>query len=168
MNLLQNFVWQAQYNQTMNRQFFAACDPISDADRKRDLGAFFKSIHGTLNHILLADKVWMGRIQNQPFAVKSLDQILHDDFDDLRTERERTDQRILDFVASLSEADLSSTIRYTSIAKQIENALALDQILTHLFLHQTHHRGQVTTLIGQLGYDFGDTDILWSNPFYTD
>ena len=165
MNLLQNLVWQAQYNQTMNRQFFAACEPINDADRKRDLGAFFKSIHGTLNHILLADKVWMGRIQNQPFAVKSLDQILHDDFDDLRAERERTDQRILAFVESLSETDLSSTIRYTSIAKKTENAFRLDQILTHLFLHQTHHRGQVTTLIGQLGYDFGDTDILWSNPF---
>lgn len=168
MNLLQNLIWQAQYNQTMNRQFFTACEPISDIDRKRDLGAFFKSIHGTLNHILLADKVWMGRIQNQPFAVKSLDQILHDDFDELRAERERTDQRILDFVESLNEVDLDQTIRYSSIAKQIKNALALDQILTHLFLHQTHHRGQVSTLIGQLGYDFGDTDILWSNSFHTD
>lgn len=111
MNLLRNLMWQAQYNQTMNRQFYAACEPISDADRKRDLGAFFKSVHGTLNHILLGDKVWLGRIQSQPFAVKSL-----------------------------------------------------DQILAHLFLHQTHHRGQLSTLIGQLGYDFGDTDILWSNP----
>ncbi len=69
----------------------------------------------------------------------------------MRVERERTDQRILAFFESLSEADLSGTIRYTSIANKTENAFRLDQILMHLFLHQTHHRGQVTTLIGQLG-----------------
>lgn len=164
MNLLRNLMWQAQYNQTMNRQFYAACEPISDADRKRDLGAFFKSVHGTLNHILLGDKVWLGRIQSQPFAVKSLGQILYEDFAELRAERERVDRRILDLLTGLNDTDLDQVIRYRSIANQTENALALNQILTHLFLHQTHHRGQLSTLIGQLGYDFGDTDILCSNP----
>lgn len=161
MTQVENFQWQAHYNQAMNLQFYAACATLSDEERKRDMKAFFESIHGTLNHLLLTDKVWLGRIENQPFSVSSLREILYEDFDELRAERERTDERIMTLVGKLNESDLNRVISYHSIMTNSAQAFSLGRVFTHLFLHQTHHRGQVSTLIGQLGYDFGETDILW-------
>jgi uncharacterized damage-inducible protein DinB len=74
----------AAYNAWMNDKLYSACATLPDEERKRDRGAFFHSIHGTLNHILLADSVWMGRFEGQPFVFKSLDQELHSSFDELR------------------------------------------------------------------------------------
>jgi len=61
----------ARYNSWMNTRLYDCCAAIPDAERKRDVGAFFKSIHGTLNHLLLGDRVWMGRFTGKPFVVKS-------------------------------------------------------------------------------------------------
>ncbi|BBN59483.1 DinB family protein [Hydrogenovibrio marinus] len=161
MTQVENFQWQAHYNQAMNRQFYATCAAMSDEARKRDMKAFFESIHGTLNHLLLTDKVWLGRIESQPFSASSLREILYEDFDELRAERERTDERIMMVVGNLNEQELTRVISYHSIMTNSPQAFSLGRVFTHLFLHQTHHRGQVSTLIGQLGYDFGETDILW-------
>ena len=80
----------AQYNAWMNDKLYAACAALSDDERKRDRGAFFGSIHATLNHLLVADSIWMGRFEGQPFAFKGLDQELHASFDELRTHRVET------------------------------------------------------------------------------
>ena len=91
----------AAYNRWMNERLYAVCAEIPDAERKRDRGAFFKSIHGTLNHILVGDKLWLGRFLDEPFPVESLDQELYADFDALRAERERTDAVVIEFVGDL-------------------------------------------------------------------
>lgn len=151
----------SDYNRAMNRQLYEVCATIPDELRKEDRGAFFKSIHGTLNHLLLADKVWLGRFQNQPFAITSLDQELYGDFGELRGERERTDERIMEWAETLDDARLSAPLTFkTATAGAREFTLPLWFIVAHMFNHQTHHRGQLTTLLEQCGYDSGPTDLL--------
>ncbi len=150
---------QARYNQWMNVRLFALAETIGDDARKRDLGAFFRSIHGTFNHILLADRVWLGRFgAAEAVSVRSLAEELYVDFDELRRERKKTDDTILTFVKELDTAKLDAPLRYTRSGGTIEHPLWW--AVSHFFNHQTHHRGQITTLFKQLGHDPGVTDMI--------
>jgi uncharacterized damage-inducible protein DinB len=151
----------ARYNRWMNAKLCDCAARLSDAQRKEDRGAFFKSIHGTLNHLLLADNVWMSRFEGKPFAAKSLDQELHADFSELRRAREALDQRILDWARGLTEEDLAGELHYTSIVNPAPRRIPMSLAVLHFFNHQTHHRGQLTTLLFQCGIDPGVTDVMW-------
>lgn len=150
----------ATYNQWMNQKLYALCAGLTDEQRKADQKAFFKSIHGTLNHILLADKVWLGRFTGHPFLVKSLDQILYENFSELRHEREQTDTRILHWARELTAGQLENDLVFHSITKKGRRRCKLWMAATHYFNHQTHHRGQLTTLLSQNGIDPGVTDLI--------
>jgi uncharacterized damage-inducible protein DinB len=159
MPAIDNYRMMAGYNRWMNRKVYAAAGRLDDTERKRDRGAFFKSIHGTLNHILVADCLWMGRFQNLPFAWQGHAHELFGDFAQLAQARETMDQRIVDFVDRLEPAWITAPFEYakTSGARvQVDGFSAL----THFFNHQTHHRGQATTLLMQAGIDPGETDIV--------
>jgi uncharacterized damage-inducible protein DinB len=151
----------ARYNQWMNRALYDCSARLSDDQRKEDVGAFFKSIHGTLNHLLVGDSVWMGRFQGPVFVPASLAQELHADFGDLRRAREAMDERIVDWVANLSDAVLASELQYTSIVNPQPRRMPMGLAVAHFFNHQTHHRGQLTTLLMQRGIDPGVTDLMW-------
>ncbi len=151
----------AEYNCWMNQKIYHVCASIPDEQRKQNMGAFFKSIHGTLNHLLYGDKAWMGRFTNQPFSGTSLSQELYVDFEELRAQREKTDQQILEWSKDLDPDWLSQPFAYTSHSDGKQRVMPGWILVTHLFNHQTHHRGQVTTLIKQLGYEPGVTDIPW-------
>lgn len=151
----------AEYNLWMNQKIYAICTDIPDEKRKEDLGAFFKSIHGTLNHLLYGDKAWMGRFTNQQFTITAIAQELYSDFDALKAEREKTDQKILEWSRHLEPQWLSQPFEYASNVDGKHRILPTWMLVTHMFNHQTHHRGQVTTLIKQQGYDPGTTDIPW-------
>ncbi len=161
MSALDTFRAMAQYNRWMNERLYAVCADIPDAERRRDRGAFFKSIHGTLNHLLLGDRLWLGRFLDRPFQVDSLDQELYADFDELRAERARTDEEILDFSTALDEQALARDFCFTTIVNPGEHVFPLRHVLLHFFNHQTHHRGQLTTLIKQAGHEPGVTDLMW-------
>ena len=88
-----------RYNRWINDRLYECCGRLSEGERKRDAGAFFKSIHGTLNHLLLGDRIWLGRFTGKPFEVKSLDQELYSDFAHLRSERAATDVAISEWIA---------------------------------------------------------------------
>ena len=151
----------AAYNAWMNDKLYAACASLSDEERKHDRGAFFRSIHGTLNHLLLADSIWMGRFEGKPFAFKSLDQELYASFDDLRTARKEMDARIERWAAGLTEAALGAKLEYTSVVTKRTHAPMLWKVVAHFFNHQAHHRGQLTALLSQAGVDYGATDLLF-------
>ncbi|HEU4751632.1 MAG TPA: DinB family protein, partial [Armatimonadota bacterium] len=131
-----------------------------DATRKEDRRAPFRSVHGTLNHLLLADRIWMGRFTGVPFTVRALDQELFAEFEELRRERTATDERIAEWAASLTDEALAVELSFTSIARPQPWTLPLWFAVHHFFNHQTHHRGQLTTLLEQLGCDYGVTDLL--------
>ena len=151
----------ARYNRWMNGKLYTLCAGLPDAERKQDRHAFFRSIHGTLNHLLLGDRIWLGRFLGQPFQVQSLAQGLYSDFDELRDERTRTDDEIDAFVAGLTPEKLGATLVYRTLVDPQERSAPLWVLTTHFFNHQTHHRGQLTTLLSQCGVDPGITDLIW-------
>lgn len=155
----------ARYNRWMNDKLYALAANLDDEARKRDCGAFFKSIHGTFNHLLLADRVWLGRfkgIQNpEGFmgpGIRTLDQELFADFDELRRERAVTDDELATWVAGLTSERLAAPISFMRRGKPHESPLWWS--VAHVFNHQTHHRGQITTLFAQQGHDPGVTDLF--------
>jgi len=150
----------AAYNQWMNERLYAMCAGLSDAERRQDRGAFFKSIHGTLNHLLLADSVWMGRFLGQPFTVTGLDQELYHDFAELARARHGMDAAIVRWAGSLTESVLAGELAYASIVNPRPRKYEYWLAATHFFNHQTHHRGQLTTLLSQCGLDVGVTDLI--------
>ena len=161
MSTLSYFRVMARYNRWMNDKLYAVCAGLGDEERKRDRGAFFRSIHGTFNHLLLADRLWLGRFLGRPYAVGSLGEELYADFDELREERAGTDAEILAYTEGLDEAALASDLRFTSVVEPQERVIRLEHALMHFFNHQTHHRGQATTLIQQAHAQPGITDLMW-------
>jgi uncharacterized damage-inducible protein DinB len=151
----------AAYNRWMNDKLYSVCAELTDEERKLDRKAFFGSIHRTLNHLLLADRVWLGRFIGQPFKVLGFDQELCADFADLRAERSATDQDIEGWTQALTDAELGRRFQYTSMLNPAPRAYDLWVCVTHFFNHQTHHRGQVTALLSQCGKDYGVTDLIW-------
>lgn len=149
----------AAYNQWMNNSLYEVSASLTDAQRKEDLGAFFKSIHGTLNHILVADKIWMGRFVADPFVIPALDYQLSDDFDSMREMRVAEDERIIAWVAGLQVSDVSGDLYFKPMTNPQPRTIPMWLALTHFFNHQTHHRGQLTTLLSQKGMDPGVTDL---------
>jgi uncharacterized damage-inducible protein DinB len=157
--LLEHYREMARYNRWMNGRLYELAAGLSDEQRKRPLGAFFGSLHGTFNHLLLTDRIWLARFGacERP-AFRALSDELFGDFAELRRERAATDETLSAFVAGLAPADLARPIRYTATSGAREHALWL--ALSHLFNHQSHHRGQATTLFMQLGRDPGLTDLI--------
>ena len=148
----------ARHNRWMNERMYAAASTMTDEERKRDRGAFFGSLHRTLNHILWGDRVWLGRFVGAPFEVAPYGADMHADFADLSRERETADVQILDWAGKLAPAWLESTLAYRrsdGSKREIPAWIAA----THLFQHAVHHRGQATTLLMQAGHDIGPTDL---------
>jgi len=149
----------AQYNAWMNQNIYNGCAQIPDEQRKSDRGAFFKSIHGTLNHLLVGDMMWMARFLSKPIPGLSLNAIIHDNFDDLWAARLKQDAEISAFAAGLTEEWLGTLFTFRSFAYNREITNRNWFFVMQLFNHQTHHRGQVTTLMKQCGIDPGPTDL---------
>jgi uncharacterized damage-inducible protein DinB len=161
----------AKYNREFNLSLFNQISRLSESERKRDMGAFFGSIHGTLNHILLADRIWLGRFAKAMPSISALSdaELIHEfmslrqevcsDFSELLRERQATDQVITDWTEELTDELLAQTMCYSNSQGQMREHPVWVAV-AHMFNHQTHHRGQVTTLLYQLGHDPGVTDYL--------
>jgi uncharacterized damage-inducible protein DinB len=172
MDLITQYRELARYNAWMNSKLYAVCAALGDEQRKRDLGAFFRSVHGTLNHLLVTDRVQLGRFvgaertksldaRGKEIAIRSLDQELYADFGELRREREKTDALIVEWTArELTAEFLGRTLEYDAMSAPGRFAVPMWAPVSHFFNHQTHHRGQVTTLLMQLGHDPGVTDFM--------
>ena len=156
----------ARYNTLANETLYEACALLSGEEYRRDLGAYFKSVHGTLNHLVLGDRIWMARFEGGSHPSTGLDAILHDDFDSLRRARVALDAWIETFFAALPADFAARSVHYVNNAG-IDTEDPLSLILPHYFNHQTHHRAQVHTLLGQLGYRTPVLDlhrVLKPNP----
>jgi uncharacterized damage-inducible protein DinB len=143
----------ARYNRWANLRLYDAAAALSDADYRADRGAFFKSMHGTLNHLLVADRIWMYRFTGTGENPDRLDAIPYNDFDALRVARSKEDERIIRYVEGLTETDLSSRIRFRTLTNPQTLEQEIGPALGHFFNHQTHHRGQahglLTAITGQ-------------------
>lgn len=148
----------AAYHRWMNGRVYARCADLSDAERKADRGAFFRSIHGTLNHLLYGDLNWFGRFADGRSRAEDRNVILHERFEDMRDARVALDAEMKAWAEGLSQAWLDAPFDYRSSGGEARRYPAWMLVL-HMFNHQTHHRGQLTTLMTQAGLDVGDTDL---------
>jgi uncharacterized damage-inducible protein DinB len=173
---LDNYRLLARYNRWINQRLYDACETLSDEERKRERGAFFGSIHRTLNHLVVADQIWLRRfvqcaldngvtlaslnagVLDMPDSTQ-LDTVLFEDLPALRAKRDQLDAAIEAWVTEMPEGYLRFTMRYGN-SKGVQRAHPAWQAMTHFFNHQTHHRGQVTTLLTQCGVDVGVTDLI--------
>jgi uncharacterized damage-inducible protein DinB len=141
----------ARYNRLANQILYEACGRLSDEERRRDLGAFFASVHGTLNHLLLGDRIWMTRFEGGEHPSTGLGVILFESFDSLWAARRQMDARIEAFFGALPADFLERELRYVNNSG-FDTTDPVSVIVPHFFNHQTHHRGQVHTLLSQLGH----------------
>lgn len=151
----------AAYNAEMNRRIYDAAARLSDEERRKDRGAFWKSIHGTLNHILWGDTIWMIRFDNWekfPAGLKESDG-LYRDFSALRDARVKADQRISAWAERVDPEWLKGELVWFSGAMGKEMRKGHGLLMTHFFNHQTHHRGQVHAMLTAAGEKTGDTDL---------
>jgi uncharacterized damage-inducible protein DinB len=151
----------AGYNAWANQRLYDAAARLSDAEYRADKGAFFKSMHGTLNHLLATDRIWMKRFTGEGEAPDRLDAIVHDDFGGLRAAREAEDRRIVSWIGGLDERALGGVIRYRRVSTPDEFVQPLLPALDHWFNHQTHHRGQAHTILTSLGKTAPELDLLY-------
>ena len=158
--LPEQFQMLARYNTLANGILYDACAGLTDAERKRERPAFFKSIHGTLNHIMVGDRIWMTRFEGGEAPSTKLDTILYEDFAGLGAARQAEDARIEGFMAKLTAEFLAGGIRYVNNeGNSYDEPVPL--LLTHLFNHQTHHRGQVHALLKEAGVAPPPLDIAF-------
>ena len=146
-----HFAMLARYNEWANRRLYAAAAAVPDADYRADRGAFFGSVHGTLNHLLLADRIWMRRFTGEGETYTRLDEILFDEFPALRSAREAEDARITGWIDCLEDEKLAGAFTYRTIVNPTDITQPLAPAVAHFFNHQTHHRGQVHALLTAIG-----------------
>ena len=155
-----HFEMMAGYNGWANERLYAAAAAMPDDLYRKEHGAFFGSVHRTLNHILVGDRIWMGRFTGTGGAPTRLDAVLFDDFEELRMARRTEDDRIRAYIGGLSATDLEGRFRYRTITNPADIEQPLSPALTHFFNHQTHHRGQVHCLLTQLAGDAPSLDLI--------
>jgi uncharacterized damage-inducible protein DinB len=151
----------AGYNAWANSRLYDAASGLSDVDYRADRGAFFKSLHGTLNHLLVTDLIWLSRFTGEGGAPERLDTILHEDLASLRAAREAQDRRILAYIDGLDDARLAGVIRYRRVSTPEEFVQPLSPALDHWFNHQTHHRGQAHAILTGLAGRAPELDLLY-------
>jgi len=161
----------ASYNEWMNEKLYECAGKLSAQELAADRGVFFRSIIGTLNHIVVGDTTWLQRFAKHPTghgsldpirrmpSPTSLDQILFADFRALSAHRKMLDQIINRWAAELTEADLPHVLHYQNLQGVIGDK-RFSSLVMHFFNHQTHHRGHVTAMLNQAGLDIGVTDLL--------
>ena len=140
----------ADYNAWANGRLYGMATQLPDEQYRRDVGAYFKSLHGTLNHILVADLIWMYRLTGEGDHPGNLAAILFDDLPSLTAARQKEDQRIIAYVDSLSDAELEEVWEYRTLDGALQRHRRRES-LAHLFNHQTHHRGQAHAILTILG-----------------
>ena len=156
----EHFALMAKYNTWANTRLYRMAATLSDEQYRRDVSAYFKSLHGTLNHLLVADRIWLCRMTGTGLAPTRLDAILFEDLAELTEARRAEDERLARFIDSLTDSQLDGTLEYRTINKS-QQQQKLREVLAHLFNHQTHHRGQAHGILTALGMKEPDSlDLL--------
>ena len=154
------FEMLAAYNAWANERLYAAAALVPEREYCADHGVFFSSLHGTLNHLLVGDRIWMHRFTGEGEVPKALESILYDDFGSLLEARRTEDARVIAYISRLDEATLAGTILYRSTRSPAELEQKLAPLLLHFFNHQTHHRGQAHAILTRIMDEAPSLDLL--------
>ena len=159
--MIEHFRMMAGFNRWANGRIYDAVAALGEADYYKERAcAFFGSIHGTLNHLLVVDRLWFGRLAGQVPGISRLDEILYDDLASLRAAREAEDEGIIAQLDGMAKADLARDCRFTLLSQPGERVMKPSVILPTVFNHQTHHRGQVHAMLKEAGAEPPALDIV--------
>ena len=152
----------ARYNRWQNENLYTTADRLSDNERRLDRGAFFKSIHATLRHILWGDGQWMSRFEKTELPSGGIEEsiALFPDWEGLKAKRAAMDKRIIAWADGLQDAWLAGEVSWFSGAIQRDVTKPAWEVTVHLFNHQIHHRGQVHAMLTIAGVQPHDTDLF--------
>ncbi|MEE9376233.1 MAG: DinB family protein [Rhizobiaceae bacterium] len=156
-----HFPMFAQYNGWANRKLLTAVAELSEAEYNQDCQVAFKSMNGTLNHLLIADTIWLSRFQGTNDAPTSLDGFLHDKFADYLEARRLMDDKFIQYAEGLTAVNLNGDFSYTPITTPEKVTLQLAPALAHIFNHQTHHRGQAHAILTRLKGEAPPLDLIY-------
>jgi uncharacterized damage-inducible protein DinB len=154
------FVTLAQYNAWANRRLYDAVAKLDDSEYRRPRPSFFGSIHATLNHILVADRIWSARVAGLAPPALKLNQILFEELSALRTAREAEDEALMAILSGLAESALDGDLTYANTRGEPQRD-SLQFVLGHMFNHQTHHRGQVHDMLSQTDVPPPELDLIY-------
>ena len=161
MNAGQHFATLARYNLWATRKLYEHLDALPEHDYRCDAGLFFKSVHGTLNHLLLGEhQLWFRRFAEGVSPVLRLDEEIEPDRARLRERLLECAQRWLPSIESWHEARFNGVLTYTS-TQGVAMALPFAATLVHVFNHGTHHRGQITAAVTAMGHACPEIDLVW-------
>ena len=150
MDLLDSFRTLARYNEGANARLYESISQLDEAEYRRERRVSFASIHALLNHMLLADQIWMARFSGGGKTTPPLNTILCENFAELQQARRQQDKQIELFFEKVDDDFFRRPLRYTNSLGQ-ERTDSAPLAVLHFFNHQTHHRGQVHVLISQTG-----------------
>lgn len=150
----------AGYHAWATEVLFETVDRLDDARYRADVRLFFRSVHGTLNHLLVADHVWYGRCVDAPFAVGGLDSELEAERSKLARALRAATARWSTWLDTLDDARLAGTLVYRNMSGAAFEQ-PLTSVLLHVFNHATHHRGQVSAALTQAGLAAPEMDLVW-------
>ena len=157
---MNDFQMLARFNQWVNARLYGVVGELTDSEYRQELGAFFGSIHATLNHILVIDHMWFGRFTGDSTEyIESVREILHEEFESLRRAREAFDAHIIEVVDKLGGEQLAKQYTFTLKASGRTRSMVGRHMLLTVFNHQTHHRGQVSCLLTQIGKSLPELDL---------
>jgi uncharacterized damage-inducible protein DinB len=158
---MDHFPLMARFNGWVNEKIYSEVAKLDDTTYRGNSGLFFGSLHATLNHILVVDRLWTGRVEGIDRGVKSLNQILHDDFASLQQARREEDARLVQLMDRLTPAELQATARYSTADRTRTMEARRWDMLAGMFNHQTHHRGQIYSVLLQRGQKMPDIDLIY-------
>lgn len=156
-----HFLKLAEYNRWANARLYAACARLHEADYLKARPSFFGSLHGTLNHLLVTDRMWLARFEKRPPPTLMLNHILYADLIGLRVAREAEDAHLIRFFEGLDESRFEGDLTYESVAAQRSFTLPFADVCTHMFNHHAHHRGQAHGLLSQTAVPPPDLDFAY-------
>ena len=156
-----HFEMMAAYNAWANGRVYDAAFALSEDDYRRDCQSAFGSLHGTLNHMFVADVLWLARFRGQPNPPWTLDHVPHDNRRELRPRREALDRDILGFTFALTQQQLDGDFTYRTVVRPETITQPLTSALAHFFNHQTHHRGQCHAMLTRLTGEAPEMDLIY-------
>lgn len=156
-----HFQMFAAYNRWANMVLYDVAATLDEEQLTQDMGAFFGSLIGTFNHILVADRVWMKRFTGEGSAPARLDTILYPALPELRMARMAEDERIVEWIDSLPDEAFAGRFTYLTVTDMRTISQRLAPALAHFFNHQTHHRGQAHATLTALGIDAPSLDLIY-------
>ena len=159
--MIDHFRMMARYNAWANGRLYAACAAAGAHVWASDAGLFFGSLRATLNHLLVADRIWMRRLTGEGPTHGSLNEVAYAAFHELRTEREALDARLIAYVDALDDAMLADRFTYTPVTNPEPVTQARAPVLAHVFNHQTHHRGQCHAALTRLSDEAPEMDLIY-------